>query len=102
MLGQALEDGRPALQVARAGHQPARLVIEEEPRALPLRQRLAVDRNAIRDAHVERRRGDRLAIDLDPAGKNPLLRLAARAQPRPRDPLGDALAFLLALAARHG
>src|SRR5713226_4356079 len=102
MFRQPVENGGPAFRVARAGHEPARLVMEEEPRALPLGQRLAVDLDAVRRAHVEGRRGDLFAVDLDPAGKNPLLRLAARAQPRPCDPLGDALALLLALAARHG
>src|SRR5262249_25665702 len=96
------EDRRPALRVARAGHEPARLVIEEEPGALALGQRLAVDQDAIAGAHVEGRRGDLLAVDLDATGQNPLLRLAARAQPRPRDSLGDALGIDLALAVDHG
>ena len=34
VFGQALEDGRPALRVGMRRHQPARLVVEEQPRAL--------------------------------------------------------------------
>ena len=34
ILGQIVEDGRAALGVARRGHEPARLVVEPEARAL--------------------------------------------------------------------
>ena len=47
ILRQALEDGRPALRVGVRGHQPARLVVEKQPRAFALRQRLAVDADAV-------------------------------------------------------
>ena len=42
------------------GHEPARLVVEEQPGALALRQRLAVDRDAVAGRDVERGRGDGL------------------------------------------
>src|SRR5262249_23411915 len=100
--GQMPEDRRPALRIARARHESARLVIEEEPRAVALGQRLAVDQDAIGGTAFERRRGGLLAVDLGAPGQDPLLRLAARAQPRPRDSLGDALGIDLALAVDHG
>ncbi len=75
------------------GHEAARLVIEEEPRALARGQRLAVDGDAVRRRHVERGRGDHLAVDRDPPGRDPGLGLPARGQPRARDDLGDALAL---------
>ena len=47
VLRQRAEDGRPALRVGMGGHEAARLVIEEQPRALARRQRLAVDGDAV-------------------------------------------------------
>ena len=47
VLRQRAEDGRPPLRVGMGGHQAARLVVEEQPRALAPRQRLAVDRDAV-------------------------------------------------------
>ena len=52
---QIVEYGRPALGVGMRGHQPARLVIHEQPRALARRQWLAVDGNDIVGGDVERR-----------------------------------------------
>ncbi len=79
------------------GHEAFRLVIEEQPRALALRQRRAVDQHRVVRRHVERRRGDDAAVDADPALPDPLLGIAARAEPRPRHQLGDAIAGLLRL-----
>ena len=78
VLRQRAEDGRPALRVGVRGHQPARLVIEEQPRALAPRQRLAVDRDRVGGRDVERRRGDRRAVDRDAPGRDPGLGLAPR------------------------
>src|SRR5258705_127463 len=82
---QGCEDGRSALGVVVGGHKAVRLVIEKKPRALALRQRLAVDGDAILGGDVERRRGNYLAVDRDPAGYDPGLGLAPRAQAGPRD-----------------
>ena len=49
--------GRPC-GVGIGRDETARLVEQEQPRALPLRQRLAVDRNVVRRGDVKRRRGD--------------------------------------------
>ena len=62
-----------------------------------VRQRLAVDRDAVRRRDIERRRGDDRAIDGDAAGRDPGLGLAARRKPGARDHLGDALAALFSL-----
>src|ERR1700730_2976466 len=104
-LGQRREDGRAAFRSRVAGQEPARLVIEEKPRALALPQRLAVDGDAIERRHVERRRGDDLTVDRYAPGRDPGLGLPARAQPGARHNLGDALpgsgSFLLSALAGH-
>ena len=97
MLGQPLEYGRPAARVGVRGHQPARLMVEEEPRAFALRQRLAVDADAVGRGHVARGRCDHRAVDRDAAGGDPLLRLAARGEAGAGDDLGDALAGFVAV-----
>src|SRR5262249_330219 len=84
-LGQGAENGRPAARIRVAGQEAARLVVEEEPRALAAGQRPAVDGDAIRGGDVARRRGDDLAVDGDASGRNPALGFAARAQPGPRN-----------------
>ncbi len=81
------------------GHEPARLVEQEQPRALAHRQRLAVDGDAVGRRHVARRRGDHLAVDRDPAGGDPGLGLAPRGKPGTRDHLGDAFALFAAVVA---
>ena len=85
--------GRPWVSAA-GGDEPDRLVEQEQPRALLLRQRLAVDADAVARGHVERRRGNLRAVDRDPAGGDPGLRLPARGEPDPRHHLGDALGRL--------
>ncbi len=76
-LGQRRENGRAFLRVDMSGHEPARLVIEEQPRALALRQRLAVDHDQIGRRDIERRRADHRAIDRHPPVGDPGLCLAA-------------------------
>ncbi len=53
-LGERSEDGRPPLRVRIRRHQPGRLVVQEQPGALALRQRLAVDDDAVLRGHVKR------------------------------------------------
>ena len=86
--------GRPSGSALR-GHQPARLVIAEQPRALARAQRLAVDRDAVGRRHVERRRGNHRAVDGDAAVGDPGLRLAARGEAGAGHHLGDALALFV-------
>src|SRR5262249_29941886 len=85
------------LRIVMRRHQPARLVIHEQPRALARRQILAVDRNDVVGGDVERRRIDDAAVHGDAALRYHLLGVAARGEPRPRQHLGDALAVLLGL-----
>ena len=92
VLRQRAEDGRPALRVGDGGHQAARLVIEEQPRALRAGQRLAVDHDLVGGGDVEGRRGDLRAVHRDAPGRDPGLGLAPRRKPRACDHLGDALA----------
>ena len=79
-------------------------MIEEQPRALARRQRLAVNGDLVGGADIERRRRDGGAIDGDTSGRDPGFRLAAGAQTGARHHLGDAFARLkIALAlAGHG
>src|SRR5262249_7914859 len=88
---QGIEDGRPALRIVARRHQLARLVIEEEPCALALRQRLAVDRDAILRRPLAGGRGDGLAAGRHAPGRDPGFRLTARAEARARHHLGNAL-----------
>jgi hypothetical protein len=77
------------------GHQAARLVIHEQPRALARRQHLAVDGDGIVSGDVERRRIDDAAVDGDAALRDPFLGIAPRGQASAGDHLGDALAGFL-------
>src|SRR6185437_9230013 len=78
-------------------HQPARLVIEEEPGALTRRQRLAVDRDHVIGGHIQRRRIDDPAVDGNTSLHDPLFGVAARGETGARQYLGDALTGLLGL-----
>src|SRR6266851_4592617 len=100
-LRQIVEHRRPSFRVGMGGHQAARLVKHEQPRALARRQRLAVDGDDIVGGDVKRRRIDHAAVDGDAALHDPFLGVAARSQSRPRHHLGDALAGFL-LAGRPG
>jgi hypothetical protein len=92
-LGQRAEDGRPAARIGMRRHQPARLVVEKEPRALTPRQRLAIDGDAIGGGDVARGRGDPLAVDRHAPGGDPGLGLPARGETGARNHLRDPLAF---------
>ena len=62
-LRQIVEHRRPAFGIGMGGHQPARLVKQEQPRALARRQRLAVDGDDVVVGDIERRRIDDAAVD---------------------------------------
>ena len=79
-------------------HQPARLVVTEQPRPLAPRQRLAVNRDAVGRRDVERGRGNHRAIDGDAPGGDPGFRLAPRGKSGAGHHLGDALAGVLLIA----
>ena len=99
---QIVEHRRPPLGIGMRGHQPARLVIHEQPRALARRQRLAVDGDDVVGGDVERRRIDDAAVDGDAALRDPFLGVAARGEAGARHHLGDALAgFLFARRLRR-
>ena len=78
--------------IARRHHLARRLVVAPQPRALGAGQGLAVDLDA-GSASVTMKAGvlEHLAVDLDAAGGDPALGVAARAQAGARQPLGDAL-----------
>src|SRR5258707_10927812 len=94
-LRQIVEHGRPPFGVGMGGHQAARLVRHEQPRALARRQRLAVDGDDIVGGDIERRRIDHAAVDGDGALHDPFLGVAARGQPCPRHHFRNALAGFL-------
>ena len=99
---QIVEHRRPPFGVGMGGHQAARLVIHEQPRALARRQRLAVDGDDVVGGDVERRRIDDAAVDGDAALHDPFLGIAARGEAGARHHLGDALAgFLFARRPRR-
>src|SRR3981081_2380084 len=77
------------------GHQAARLVKHEQPRALARRQRLAVDGDDVVAGDIERRRIDDAAVDGDAALHDPFLGVAARGKTGARQHLGNALAGFL-------
>src|ERR1700693_3569313 len=84
------------------GHQPARLVKQEQRVALARRQWLAIDGDDVVGGDIERRRIDHAAVDRDAALHDPFLGVAARGQPGPRHPLGDPLTgFLFARRTRR-
>src|SRR5437868_1165241 len=70
-------------------------MVQEQPRALARRQRLAVDGDNVILGDVERGRIDNAAVDGDAALHDPFLRVAAGGKPCPRHHLGDALAGFL-------
>ena len=100
--GERIEYRRTPLRIRIGAHQADRLVIEEQPRTLTTRQRLAVDRDAVPRRHVHGRRRDGPAIDGDTARRDPFLGVAARAQSRPRHHLGDAVGVPLLLPSPLG
>ena len=87
---QSLEHCLPALRILVAGDEAAPLVIAPQPRGLRLRQRLAVHRDRVaRVNHIGGRR-QHLAVDGDPARRDPRLGVAPRAKSGMGDRLGDA------------
>jgi hypothetical protein len=93
VLGQIVEDRRAALGVARGRHQAARLVVEEQSRALGRGEGLAVDAHVVARAHIEGGAHELHAVDDDAALGDPALRVAPRAEAGARHRLGDALAL---------
>ena len=98
ILGQRGEDGRPPFRVGIRGHQAARLVIAEQPRALAGAQRLPIHRDTVGRRDVERRRGNQRAVDGNPPGGDPGLGLAPRGEAGPGHHFGDAFAGILLIA----
>ena len=91
LAGQRVEDGGPARLVPARTHHPGRLVIPPHPRPLRAeerfrRQALAIHLHAIagHDAVAEPRHA---LVDEDPAGRDPALDGAARAEPGARQDL---------------
>jgi hypothetical protein len=91
MLMQIIEDGRAPFRVFMRGDKSARLVKEEQARALTLGERLAIDADLIVWPDVERRARQDRAIDGDPPLRDPGLRVAARAKSGAGDNLGDSI-----------
>ncbi len=89
---QRAENRVAAFRVGMGRHQPARLVIEEQPRALARAQWRAVDLDPVRSADVKRGRGNHRAVDRHPSGRDPGFGLAAGGEASTGDHLGDALA----------
>src|SRR3569833_1992819 len=88
---------RTAFGIVMRRHQPARLVIEEQPRALALWQRFAADSDDVAHCDIERGRIDHPAVDGNAPLRDPLLRIAPRTQACTRHDLGDAFAALVLL-----
>src|SRR4051812_34090346 len=94
-LGKIVEHRRPPLGIGMRGHQAARLVIHEQPRALARRQHLAVDGDGVVGSDVERRRIDHPAVDGDAALRDPFLGITPRGEASAGNHLGDTLAGFL-------
>ncbi len=86
---QRLEHGLAPLRILVAGDEALRLVVAPEPRQSRLGERLAVHRDDVPRRHDDGRRGQHLAVDGDAALTDPRLGVAARAEPRMGDGLGD-------------
>jgi len=93
-LGQRVEDGAASLGIARRHHLARRLVIAPHARAVGGGQGLAVDLDDAFFGDDAGRGLQHLAVDLDATLRDPAFGIAARAQARARQALGDALAFL--------
>ena len=90
---QGVEDRRPPLGIAGGGDEAAGLVEQEKASALGRAEPHAVDPHVVGVGHVVGGTFERLAVHRHAASGDPGLRLAARAQARPRHHLGDAAAF---------
>src|SRR3984893_11946474 len=91
LLGQRVEDGRPALLIAMRGDEPGRLVIAPQARPIRRGQRRAVDPDIVRRGDRHCRGGQHVTIDRNPPGDDPALGVTPRAQPSARQQFGDAL-----------
>ena len=87
------EHCRAPFGIVRGGDITRRLVKEKEPRALALLHRRAVDLDFVAFAHVEGGTRQDAAIDGDAALRDPVFRVAPRADAGARHDLGDALAL---------
>ncbi len=68
---QGVEDRRPPFGIARGGDEAARLVEQEQARALGRAEPLAVDPHVVGVAHVVGGAFEHLAVDADAAGGDP-------------------------------
>ena len=92
-LGSESKMVRRPCGIARRHQLARRLVVAPQPRAVGAGQGLAVDLDLALVGDGEGRRLEHLAVDLDPAGGDPALGIAARAQAGARQPLGDPFGF---------
>src|SRR6185437_1090263 len=97
-LREFLEHGGAALFVFMRRHEAGGLVIAEQPRRLGGGQLPAVDLDHVAFVNVARRTGQHRAVHRDAALRDPAFGLAARAQSRPCQRLGDPLAHFFAAA----
>src|SRR5690606_30707790 len=91
---QHIEDGLAAFRIAAGRHHAGRLVEQEQARALDRRDFLAVEFDLVGRLHVDRGRGQHLAIHLDAAVDDQALGIATRGNARARKALGDTLAAI--------
>ncbi len=89
---QDVENRLSAFRIAVCGHHAGRLVEQKQPRPLDRRDGGAVDLDRVVGHHVESRRCQLLAVDLDPAGGDQVFGVAPRGDAGTRQALGDALA----------
>ena len=81
MLAQIIENRLPALRIALGRDEAARLMKQKEPRLARCGERLAVDGDLVIAPDVDRRVGQRDAVQRDAAFADPSFRVAARAGP---------------------
>ena len=93
VFGQVVKDGVAALFVRGRGHQPLGLVVKPQARGFGLADEFAPDGDLVAGGHVQRGRGDDLAVDADFAHFDHPFRLAPRGDACAGQDLGDAVAF---------
>src|SRR5271154_2987475 len=97
---QHFENCPSPLRVAGSRQQAARLVEQEQACALAFDERRAIDPDLVALRHIDGGARQDLPITRAAAGRNPALRIAARAEAGPRDRLCDALARMRLLGGR--